>query len=83
MTRPENEHEMQAASASAPPLPEVTHLQFLLLDLILLQKNGISATELRDALASCGQVYQGPKFYQLMRRLEDSAWSSRGRNSSR
>lgn len=52
------------------PLPAITHLQFLALDIVGSRTVGISAPELRNALLLAGEEQQGPKFYQLMKRLE-------------
>lgn len=52
------------------PLPKVTHLQFLVLDIVARRSEGLPAPELRAGLCVAGEDQQGPKFYQLMRRLE-------------
>lgn len=50
-------------------LPEITHLQFLVLTILLdAQKSG---REVREELAEHGVKKSGPAFYQLMSRLED------------
>lgn len=51
-------------------LPTLTHLQFLVLDVLASTSEGASSQEIQDAIASYGQDYRGPKFYQLMKRLE-------------
>lgn len=60
-------------------LPQVTHLQFLVLDVLLRQSEGTSATTLRTELKQHGQGREGPKFYQMMRRLAQTgmieSWS--------
>ena len=60
-------------------LPQVTHLQFLVLDALLRYPSGTSATMLRGMLRDYGEDREGPKFYQMMRRLEESglaeSWS--------
>ena len=55
-------------------LPAPTHLQFLVLDVLLHHSEGTSATTLRDALRQYGEDREGPKFYQMMRRLEESGF---------
>ncbi|HYT89389.1 MAG TPA: hypothetical protein VEL76_11845 [Gemmataceae bacterium] len=52
------------------PLPDITHLQFLLLTLLI---DGEQCGRfLREKLAEHGERKSGPGFYQLMARLEDS-----------
>jgi DNA-binding PadR family transcriptional regulator len=50
--------------------PELSHLQFAVLDCIRTKK--ISGRELRDLLAQNGHRKSGPSFYQMMSRLEES-----------
>jgi len=52
------------------PLPEVTHLQFLVLG--ILRGGGRSGRALRKTLARHGVRRSGPAFYQMMARLEDA-----------
>ena len=52
-------------------LPKVTHLQYLVLDLILHDEH--SGRFIRDRLAEEGVRISGPAFYQLMSRLENAA----------
>lgn len=60
-------------------LPTLTHLQFLVLDVLTRRHEGASAQEVMDELSSFSADYRGPKFYQLMGRLADShlitSWS--------
>jgi len=51
-------------------LPLLTHLQFLVLDIV--RSSQISGKDLRAALAKEGVRKTGPAFYQLMSRLEES-----------
>lgn len=51
-------------------LPKVTHLQFLVLDLV--RDDAHSGRYLRERLAEEGAKKSAPAFYQLMSRLEDS-----------
>ena len=61
-------------------LPRLTHLQFLVLDILVQESDGLSATQLRKMLEHYGESRQGPKFYQLMRRLEiEQQFRSRSR----
>lgn len=64
-------------------LPKITHLQFLVLNIVRshrLHADGlISGRELRKAMKDQGVVKRGPSFYQLMRRLE-SGGLVRGQN---
>jgi hypothetical protein len=50
-------------------LPEITHLQFLVLDLLLQGEQ--SGKVLREKMADHGVRKTGPAFYQMMARLED------------
>lgn len=62
-------------------LPAVSHLQFLILDLIRNDAVEVSAQELQNALSAIGIEQRGPKFYQLMKRLEEGglikSWQQR------
>lgn len=51
-------------------LPEVTHLQFLVLDLV--RDDPHSGRYLRERLSEEGEKKSAPAFYQMMARLEDS-----------
>jgi DNA-binding PadR family transcriptional regulator len=52
------------------PLPDVSHLQYLILAALL---NGSSSgRQVREFLASHGEKKSGPAFYQLMARMEDA-----------
>lgn len=53
-------------------LPEITHLQFLILGVLM--SDEMLGQDLRDALASQGVKKDGPAFYQLMARLEDAGF---------
>jgi DNA-binding PadR family transcriptional regulator len=53
---------------SKPQLPDLTHLQFLILG--VLRADERPGRVLRDALAGYGIRRTGPAFYQLMARLE-------------
>ena len=52
------------------PIPDITHLQFLLLD--ALQGGQQAGRALRELLNKEGHSTSGPAFYQLMARLEDA-----------
>lgn len=52
------------------PIPEITHLQFLLLD--ALQGGEHSGRALRELLRQERHRTSGPAFYQLMARMEDA-----------
>ena len=52
------------------PLPEITHLQFLVLGILLDGEE--SGRNVREELANKGVRKSGPAFYQMMARLEDS-----------
>jgi len=52
------------------PFPDLTHLQFVVLDCI--GSRSISGRELRDLLAEKGVRKSGPAFYQMMSRMEES-----------
>jgi len=51
-------------------IPELTHLQFVVLD--ALGGNKRRGKELRENLATLGVKKSGPAFYQLMARLEEA-----------
>jgi DNA-binding PadR family transcriptional regulator len=53
-------------------LPDLTHLQFLILG--SLTEGEQSGREIRARLAEQGVKKSGPAFYQLMARLEDSKY---------
>jgi DNA-binding PadR family transcriptional regulator len=55
-----------------PPLPELTHLQFLVLGLLLGSEQ--SGRVLRRELARMRLRRTGPAFYQMMARIEDAGW---------
>jgi len=61
------EHETQTIV-----LPKLTHLQFLALDLLRSEKDGLASPQLQTRFAELGIEHSGPKFYQLMRRLEEA-----------
>ena len=52
-------------------LPTITHLQFLVLDLLTKTRDGLSAQLLKDSVSGVSPDYGGPKFYQLMGRLAE------------
>ncbi len=52
------------------PLPDLTHLQFLVLTILL--EGEQTGRHLREKLAKEGETKSGPAFYQLMARLEDA-----------
>jgi DNA-binding PadR family transcriptional regulator len=52
------------------PLPDLTHLQFLVLTTLL--EGEQTGRYIRERLADEGQRKTGPAFYQMMARLEDS-----------
>jgi DNA-binding PadR family transcriptional regulator len=52
------------------PLPEITHLQYLVLG--ILADSEKSGREIRDHLAKEGEKKSGPAFYQFMSRLEEA-----------
>ena len=49
-------------------IPDITHLQFLIL--AVLYRDGHSGRFIRDRLAEEGSRQSGPAFYQMMARLE-------------
>jgi DNA-binding PadR family transcriptional regulator len=55
---------------SRPRIPDVTHLQFLVLG--MLRAGARPGRFLRRALARRGITRTGPAFYQMMARLEDA-----------
>ena len=67
-----SERESENRPKDAAPLPTVTHLQFAVLDTLAAVRGGLSARQVRIGLLESGQEQNGPKFYQLMRRLVDA-----------
>ena len=55
---------------SRPRIPEITHLQFLVLGMLRAEER--RGRFLRRALARHGIARTGPAFYQMMARLEDA-----------
>lgn len=53
-------------------VPEITHLQFLVLHILMGSER--AGHEIRDELAENGVRKSGPAFYQLMARLEDAGF---------
>jgi DNA-binding PadR family transcriptional regulator len=53
-------------------LPDITHLQFLVLMILLDGEK--SGREVREELAEHGVKKSGPAFYQIMARLEDDKY---------
>ena len=51
-------------------LPELTHLQFLVVSQLL--RSGMAGRSLRRRLRGHGVKKSGPAFYQLMSRMEDA-----------
>ena len=56
---------------SKPQLPDLTHLQFLVLGVLRSEEQ--PGRVVRDALAGYGFKRTGPAFYQLMARMEKDA----------
>ncbi len=54
------------------PLPELTHLQFLVLSILLDGER--SGREVRERSAEHDKRKSGPAFYQFMARLEDAGF---------
>ena len=54
-------------------VPQITHLQFLVIDAIASLQQA-SASEIRKQLSEYGLDQKGPKFYQLMGRLEKAGF---------
>ncbi len=52
------------------PLPDITHLQFLVLGLLM--DGELSGRLLREGMAEDGRRKSAPAFYQFMARLEDA-----------
>ncbi len=58
------------SSGAPPPVPKLSHLQFLVLGILLgSERRGL---EIRNELAAFGVKKTGPAFYQVMARLEDA-----------
>ena len=60
------------------PLPVLTHLQYLVLTIILINTNGnfpqLSGGGIRRHLKRRGLNKSGPAFYQMMKRIEREKW---------
>ena len=54
------------------PLPEITHLQFLVLS--VLTDRELPGRLVREKLAESGEKKSGPAFYQFMARLEEGGF---------
>ncbi len=54
------------------PLPDLTHLQFAVLDVLGAKKR--PGREVREGLRKRGVRKNGPAFYQLMSRLEEAGF---------
>src|SRR5688500_15649914 len=54
------------------PLPDITHLQFLVLGVLMDGEQ--SGRHIRDHLAEADEHKSGPAFYQMMARLEDGGF---------
>jgi DNA-binding PadR family transcriptional regulator len=55
------------------PIPEISHLQFLVLASLL--EGELPGRSLREKLAEEGRRMSGPAFYQFMARLEEAAFA--------
>ena len=53
-------------------IPTLTHLQFLVIDLLCSHAKEMSSPQVQGALSALGLEQRGPKFYQLMTRLAES-----------
>ncbi len=63
-------HDTKMSNTQKESIPELTHLQFVVLD--ALGGNKRRGKELRENLATLGVKKSGPAFYQLMARLEEA-----------
>ena len=66
---PEAKSNEQEPTTTVVVLPNLTALQFLVLDLLGSVNAPVSAYQLKGGLAQLAPGYSGPKFYQLMGRL--------------
>ena len=55
------------------PLPEITHLQYLILCTLIDQEK--AGREIRTLLDEHGEKKSGPAFYQMMSRLEEAGYA--------
>lgn len=62
----------EAVEVGLDRIPATTHLQFLILTMLM--EGERSGRDLRAALANAGVRKSGPAFYQLMGRLEDEGY---------
>ena len=63
--------EGQGEKASTPdPLPQITHQQFLVIDILMRSPESCCARGVREQMAAAGHAREGPLFYQFMSRLE-------------
>lgn len=54
------------------PLPTPSHLQFLVMSVLLDSER--AGHQVRQQMAESGVKKSGPAFYQMMARLEDTGW---------
>jgi DNA-binding PadR family transcriptional regulator len=54
------------------PVPEITHLQFLVLAILF--EGELSGKDIREKMAEAGEPKGGPAFYQFMSRLEEASF---------
>jgi hypothetical protein len=52
------------------PVPEITHLQSLVLAILV--DGEMSGKAIREKMAEAGELKGGPAFYQFMSRLEEA-----------
>jgi hypothetical protein len=71
---PETGKQAEESPRQSVELPTLTHLQFLVLDLMGSQGDGTSAQQLQANLLALNVDQTGPKFYQLMKRLEEGGY---------
>ncbi len=64
---------------AAEELPEVTHLQFLVLDAV--DRGQAFSRQIRDVLKAYGQGEKHPAFYMLLRRMEEAGLLEGSRHS--
>jgi hypothetical protein len=71
-SRVENWHDDESKSVKPTAFPSLTHLQFLVLDLLGSSPDPLPAQLISEGVGAFFPDYSGPKFYQLMARIAEA-----------
>ncbi|MEZ5952174.1 MAG: hypothetical protein R3C12_23890 [Planctomycetaceae bacterium] len=72
----ENETSSKSNQNNRPEIPQITHFQFLVLDLLARNSGSVPAQTLKNNIESFVPFYNGPKYYQLMKRMQIAGYVS-------